>query len=177
MDRASFHKLFKTGNCPAVLPVIHVLDYEQTRRNVIVALKEGAQGVFLINHDFYYPQLLPIIKEIRSAFPYLWMGVNFLGTTGNNTGRIYIFIIISTKFNGCFSLAGLHAFPELGQLAKEGTVVDAYWADNACIDEKTSLDDQKLAKQIQDVRKSSGWNGLYFGGTAFKKQRHVAGMQ
>ena len=64
----------------------------------------------------------------------------------------------------------------LGQLAKEGTVVDAYWADNACIDEHKDLDGQKVAKNIQDVQRSSGWNGLYFGGTAFKKQRHVAGM-
>lgn len=73
-------------------------------------------------------------------------------------------------------LLGDKAFPVLGQLAKEGTIVDAYWADNACIDEHASAEDQTDAKNIQDALKSSGWNGLYFGGTAFKKQRHVAGI-
>ena len=83
MERGTFHKLFKSGSGPAVLPVIHVQDFEQTKRNVVVALQQGAQGVFLINHDFWPAELLPIIKQIREAFPYLWLGVNFLGVTGN----------------------------------------------------------------------------------------------
>ena len=81
MDRSEFHKLFKCVG-PAVLPVIHVLDLEQTRRNVRVALQEGAPGVLLINHDFAVGLLLPIIKQVRTEFPWLWMGVNFLGVTG-----------------------------------------------------------------------------------------------
>ena len=84
MDRVAFHKLFKSGPGPAVLPVIHVQDFEQTKRNVVVALRQGAQGVFLINHDFSPAELLPIIKHIRLAFPYLWLGVNFLGVTGTS---------------------------------------------------------------------------------------------
>ena len=82
MERGVFHKLFKTGAAPAVFPVIHVQNFEQAKRNVTVALREGAQGVFLINHDFFAAKLLPIIKQIRAAFPYLWLGVNFLGVTG-----------------------------------------------------------------------------------------------
>ena len=34
-------------------------------------------------------------------------------------------------------------------------------------------DDQPEADEIAAVRKSSGWSGLYIGGTAFKKQREV----
>ena len=82
MERGVFHKLFKTGAAPAVFPAIHVQNFEQAKRNVTVALREGAQGVFLINHDFFAAELLPIIKQIRAAFPYLWLGVNFLGVTG-----------------------------------------------------------------------------------------------
>ena len=82
MERGVFHKLFKTGAAPAVFPVIHVQNFEQAKRNVTVAHREGAQGVFLINHDFFAAKLLPIIKQIRAAFPYLWLGVNFLGVTG-----------------------------------------------------------------------------------------------
>lgn len=89
MDRGVFHKLFKTTDAPAVLPVIHVQNYEQTRRNVVVALRHGAQGVFLINHDFQAGDLLPIIKQVRSSFPYLWLGVNFLGITGKFQSLVY----------------------------------------------------------------------------------------
>lgn len=63
----------------------------------------------------------------------------------------------------------------LGQLAKEGATVDAYWADDACINEHATVEGQTVAKRIQEACRTSGWSGLYFGGTAFKLQRHVAG--
>ncbi|MEJ6710464.1 MAG: BtpA/SgcQ family protein [Amylibacter sp.] len=145
MKRDEFHKLFKTPG-PVVLPVIHVLDSVRTRKNVEVLLEVGAQGCFLINHDFEPEKFLPIIRDTRAAFPSLWMAVNFLAVTGKE------------------------AFPILGQLQSEGCQVDAYWADDACIDEDGT---NAEAKEIADARASSGWDGLYFGGTAFKKQREV----
>lgn len=145
MNRDDFHKLFKTPG-PVVLPVIHVLDSERTRRNVEVLLEEGAQGCFLINHDFEPAKFLPIIRETRATFPSLWIAVNFLAVTGKD------------------------AFPVLGELQSEGCQVDAYWADDACIDEDGA---NVEAKEIAAVRENSGWAGLYFGGTAFKKQREV----
>ena len=57
MDRARFRKHFKTVG-PAILPVIHVRDTVQAVRNVALAMGEGAQGVFLINHDFPHADLL-----------------------------------------------------------------------------------------------------------------------
>ena len=148
MNRFEFHKLFK---CPGaiILPVVHVVDRVQTARNVRIAVEEGAQGVFLINHDYAYPALLPIVEAIRHEFPGLWLGVNFLAITG------------------------LDAFPVLGRLAEQGTFVDAYWADDACIDELTTHAAQAQALAIEKAREQSGWQGLYFGGTAFKKQRPV----
>jgi len=145
MKRDEFHKLFKTPG-PVVLPVIHVLDSARTRKNVEILLEAGAQGCFLINHDFEPERFLPIIRDTRAAFPSLWMAVNFLAVTGKE------------------------AFPILGQLQSEGCQVDAYWADDACIDEDGANIE---AKEIADVRAKSGWDGLYFGGTAFKKQREV----
>ncbi len=65
MDRQLFHKLFKCSG-PAVLPVIHVLDFEQACRNVRVALGEGAQGVFLINHDFSYDRFVDKVGYVSS---------------------------------------------------------------------------------------------------------------
>ncbi|MGB0505291.1 MAG: adenine phosphoribosyltransferase [Pikeienuella sp.] len=146
MNRNEFHKLFKSPG-PVVLPVIHVLDTPRTLRNVEILLEAGAPGCFLINHDFAPDQFQPIIRETRDAFPSLWLAINYLAVTGK------------------------YAFPMLAELQAEGCQVDAYWADDACIDE----DGENLeAKAIAEARANSGWSGLYFGGTAFKKQRHVS---
>ena len=146
MNRDEFHKLFKAPG-PVVLPVIHVLDTKQTDENIRVLIGEGAAGVFLINHDFGVDGFTPILRETRAAWPRLWMGCNFLAVTGRD------------------------AFPVLGDLAREGCPVDAYWADDARIDENGK--DASEAEEIARVRAGSGWDGLYFGGTAFKKQRPV----
>ena len=146
MDRFEFRKRFKTVG-PAVLPVIHARDSGQVARNVQIAVREGAHGVFLINHDFAFEGLLPLIRDVRSRFPALWLGVNFLGVTG------------------------ARAFPVLGDLERTGCVVDAYWADDARVDEMS--DTQPEADAIAETRRASGWTGLYLGGTAFKKQREV----
>lgn len=148
MRRHEFRKLFKSVG-PAVLPVIHVLDEAQAERNVRILIAEGAPGCFLINHDFGVEPFLPIIAHVRRRFPALWMGVNFLAVTGRD------------------------AFPVLGRLQREGTQVDAYWADDARIDEHRAADDQQEASGIAAARTASGWTGIYTGGTCFKKQREV----
>lgn len=148
MNRSEFHQMFDCAG-PVVIPVIHVLDVEQTARNIDIAMSAGAAGVFLINHDFAVEQFLPIVRSIRSQYPELWLGLNFLAVTGE------------------------HAFPLLGELAREGLPIDAYWADDACIDESATVENQTAANRIQQVRQSSGWEGLYLGGTCFKKQREV----
>lgn len=134
-----------------VLPVVHVLHNAQAEENARIAIGEGAAGVFLINHDFPYPQFLPIIRHVRGKFPTLWLGVNFLTVTGKE------------------------AFPVLSQLRREGVEVDGYWADDARIDERR--DDQIEARAIAAARENSGWSGFYTGGTCFKKQREVPADQ
>lgn len=149
MLRNEFHKRFSSAG-PVVMPVIHALDTEQCLRNVQCAIQEGAHGVFLINHDFPYPQFLPIVKQVRAHHPKLWLGVNFLAQTGEI------------------------AFPVLGNLAEQGCSIDAYWADDACIDEHREVGKQAVATRIAEARTQSSWNGFYMGGTCFKKQRDVA---
>ncbi len=146
MNRHEFHKLFKSPG-PVVTPVIHVLDTAQTMRGVEICVKAGVAGVFLINHDFEKERLVPIIRDVRAAMPGLWLGVNFLAVTGRD------------------------AFPVLGELEGEGCSVDAYWADDARMDEREDV--QREAEEIAAIRAASGWTGMYFGGTAFKKQRPV----
>ena len=146
MNRDAFHDFFATRG-PVVLPVIHVLETALTLRNIEILMDAGAPGCFLINHDFEVERFLPIIREVRTAAPSLWMGVNFLAVTGRD------------------------AFPVLGQLEREGYRIDAYWGDDARIDERGEA--QPEAEEIAAVRETSGWTGLYFGGVAFKKQRPV----
>lgn len=149
MDRSNFRRRFDAAG-PVILPVIHVADAAQTRRNMDVALAEGGHGVFLINHDFGVDAFVPVIEAARAAFPDAWIGVNFLAVTGRD------------------------AFPVLARLREAGVRVDGYWADDARIDERRAAQDQHKAGEIDMVRASAGWDGLYFGGTAFKKQRQVA---
>jgi len=132
------------------MPVIHVLDVEQTSKNIDIAMAAGVPGVFLINHDFSVEEFLPIVRETRKRYPMLWIGLNFLAVPGDQ------------------------AFPVLAELEFDGCRVDAYWADDACIDEHANQGSQVAANRIKQVREQSGWNGFYLGGTCFKKQREVS---
>ncbi|MEL7116550.1 MAG: adenine phosphoribosyltransferase [Pseudomonadota bacterium] len=145
MDRREFRALFASHG-PVVLPVIHVLETARTLENIDVLTRAGAPGCFLINHDFGVPPFLDILREVRAARPDIWLGVNFLAVTA----RL--------------------ALPTLVELQKDGVRIDGYWADDARIHER--LDQQIEAEETQLARQ--GWDGLYFGGTAFKKQRPVA---
>lgn len=146
MQRPEFHHKFDSAG-PVILPVIHVVDEVQTAANIDHVIKAGLKGCFLINHDFGIEPFLPIITAIRGRYPDLWIGVNFLAVTG------------------------LDAFPILADLQARGVRIDAYWADDARIDEAAST--QTEADSIAATRRDCGWGGLYFGGTAFKKQRPV----
>ena len=146
MQRADFHKIFQSSG-PVILPVIHVLDDARTAANIDHIIDAGLKGCFLINHDFGIDAFLPVLEAIRGRYPDFWIGVNFLAVTG------------------------LKAFPILADLGLRGVRVDAYWADDARIDESAVT--QEEADNIAATRTACGWEGLYFGGTAFKKQRPV----
>ena len=51
MKRAEFHDFFG-DNAPIILPVIHVIDHDQTARNIETLIDAGISRCFLINHDF-----------------------------------------------------------------------------------------------------------------------------
>ena len=146
MNRSEFHDFFG-DSAPIILPVIHVINHDQTASNIDILIDAGVSGCFLINHDFDVDRFLPNIRSIRTRYPDFWIGLNFLAVTGRD------------------------AFLVLATLAKQGCRIDAYWADDARIDERE--DQQIEANEIQNIRQQTGWNGLYFGGTAFKKQREV----
>ena len=146
MQRADFHKIFQCSG-PVILPVIHVLDDARTAANIDHIIDAGLKGCFLINHDFGIDAFLPVLEAIRGRYLDFWIGVNFLAVTG------------------------LKAFPILADLDERGVRIDAYWADDARIDESAVT--QEEPDNIAATRTDCGWEGLYFGGTAFKKQRPV----
>jgi predicted TIM-barrel enzyme len=147
MNRREFQQMFGRKG-PVVTPVIHVLSTTQVLSNLEILRAAGCPGAFLINHDFGRAAFLPILREVRRTMPDLWLGVNFLA----EDGRV--------------------GFATLGALAAEGYAFQALWADDACLDERRS--DQPDAQAIAAARMASGWQGMYFGGVAFKKQRPVA---
>ena len=139
------------GSGPVVLPVIHVLDLPQIERNIERVVAAGAPGCFLINHNFGSEQFLPLVQAARGNWRDLWLGVN------------------------CLDLSAREAFERLADFQRSGCSIDAYWADNGGIDPGGVT--HPVAKSFSKRRATSGWEGLYFGGTAFKYQREVTSDQ
>jgi hypothetical protein len=75
----SYRDVFK--NKHTFLCVLHVDYYQQAIEQVGVALTNGADGVFLINHR---QDLLPVdLEKISDQYPGTWIGVNRLYTNLN----------------------------------------------------------------------------------------------
>jgi len=53
--------------------------------------------------------------------------------------------------------------------------ISGIWVDNALVDERK--EQQEEAERILRARHESGWQGLYFGGVAFKYQREVEALE
>ncbi len=129
------------GRRRIVLPVIHVESHEQVIRNMDLANRTNADGVFLINHAISPWELLEIYSAVRSQYPEWWIGLN------------------------CLSLSQQEVFESIPR------DVSGVWVDGGRIDERN--EDQPEADDIVAARRASGWEGLYFGGVAFKGQRPV----
>lgn len=123
-----------------LLPVIHISDLYQTLRNVEIANKAGADGVFLINHGEMSMSLYDTAYNVNKAFPDTWLGWN------------------------CLGLETVYAFSGLPEFLK------GMWADNAHIHEgKDGELSLETAKTIASNRAmDASFEGLYFGGFAFK---------
>ncbi len=132
----NYRNIFKNAN--AFLAVVHVENSAQAVRNARLAQDEGADGIFLINHDSGHEELLNAYAQVVRDLPWLWVGLNCL-----DLGRSAVRAIPITT-------AGL-------------------WVDNAGITET----DVVPAKRFNDIRTGLGWEGLYFGGVAFKYQEPV----
>lgn len=131
----------------AFLPVIHAESLSQVSRNVRIAHEGGADGVFLISHGAVpAPVLLQLYHSMRAVYPSWWIGMNFLDLTTVN---------------------GLRMIPD---------DVSGLWVDDAGIYEGRE-DPSKFARLFWEERLwRRKWQGLYFGGVAFKYQQSVRNL-
>jgi hypothetical protein len=128
------------------LAVVHVEDIPQALRNVNIAKENGADGVFLINHDSDYEALLECYDVIIGEVPDFWIGLNCL-----DLGSRAIAVIPHT-------CAGL--WVDSAGIEEEGSRISTTKA--------TYFQNRRS--------KNSGWKGLYFGGVAFKGQSHLVNV-
>ncbi len=76
---SAFRKRF--ANRHTFLPVVHAETREQVLRNVGMAMENGADGVFLINHHIPVTKLIGCYAAATAEFPKVWIGLNILGHT------------------------------------------------------------------------------------------------
>ena len=135
-----------------LLPVIHTVERREVLESIRVALAAGCRGVFLIDQELPPPQVLALVCEARDAHPDLWIGVNLLSRRPPQA--------LTDALAAC------------------GGRIDGIWSDNAGVDERVNVSPRAGAQPSADLflaeRRSRDWGGLYFGGVAFKYQRHVA---
>lgn len=127
-------------NKHVILPVVHVENPTQAIRNTQVALDTGCDGVFLI--DMKSDAHYEELLEIHSR-----------------VRKEFPDFWVGVNF---LDLATEDVFDKLN------SGIDGVWVDTAKIN--NTLPDQADAKVISQKRKDSGWDGLYFGGVAFKYQ-------
>src|SRR5688500_17215313 len=133
------------GTPCVLLPVIPPIGHGEAMASVQAAVHAGCKGIFLINQGMDEDEVLALVMTVRAQHPTLWVGVNLLGVPPDEVLR--------------------------RGLAACGGRLDGIWADNAHVDEDAPS--QPAAAAFVEARKKHGWNGLYFGGVAFKYQREV----
>jgi len=141
----TYREVFKKPH--VFLAVIHVLNIKQALRNVRIAIENGADGVFLIDHNRSYNELLFTYFRVRADFPSAWIGLNFLDLNRNQA------------------------------LQKLPNGANGLWVDDGGIYEgiangKVTYRSSE-AENFLKLRTASGWPGIYFGGVAFKGQSIV----
>lgn len=129
-----------------LLPVIHpTKGRDGALAAVRIARDGGADGVFLIDQGMSERELLALVGEVRTLYPGWWIGLNLLSHEPADA--------LKAALDTCGAIDGI-------------------WSDNAGVDERAGA--QPRADRLVTARRERGWNGLYFGGVAFKYQREVS---
>lgn len=128
-----------------LLPVIHSIGPDEALASIGVAHSAGIRGVFLIDQGTSEDEVIDLILATHTRYPDLWIGINLLARSPSE--------MLVRGLESC------------------GGRLDGIWCDNAGIDgENASFG---MAQELLETRRRLDWNGLYFGGVAFKYQRPI----
>lgn len=142
---SKFRRYFRNGK--VFLPVIHVRDEIQAVRNATVAFENGANGIFLIDHENREPgPLRGAFNTVREEFPDRFIGLNFLGLSGIEAVQF-----VSREANGLWV--------DNGGLTPGGSHVAAY------------------PKAVWETLRKIHPQCLYFASVAFKYQKVVFSVE
>lgn len=137
MSRKSYREVFPKRH--TFLPVIHVLSAEQAYQNTAIALDNGADGVFLINHAISAATLLEHYQRVREwCQPNAWIGLNLLRMRRADA---------------------LHA-------VAQAQGVSGLWADSGV--DGNFFRSEGNVREFYELLKKSPFEGLYFGSAEFK---------
>jgi uncharacterized protein len=129
-----------------LLAVIHAESVGQAHTNAEIARENGADGIFLINHNIEPEELLEIYKELRAEDEFnpgmFWIGLNFLGVQPDD-------VIKAVNYRA--------------------RRADAVWVDNAGLNMREDNPTWELYR-LRCLLERNPWKGMYFGGVAFKGQ-------
>jgi uncharacterized protein len=136
----------------AFLPVIHIKanSYQETVKNAKIAFHEGADGIFLISHDRFFrdSELLEYHDCLKRVIRESWQSHFWMGVNCLSMGR-YPAVIF-------------------GELTPH---TDGLWIDSI------DCGPRNIGENVEELlatRIRSGWDGVLFGGVAFKYQPHVS---
>lgn len=132
------------GNKHVLLPVVHCIHYAQAAAAIYCAIRNGADGVFLINQGGMRAQ--EVVMMAADFIGETFVGVNLLE----------------------FGRAAVYKLPKQSKVS--------VWTDNAGFEpnaETKQLDAFRDRLKLDRSPRDMGWEGLYFGGVAFKYQREV----
>lgn len=135
------------GGKKCLFPVIHVEDEIQALRNARIARDNGADGVFLINHDTekanHEFMRYTIFPNVKRALPGFFVGIN------------------------CLDLMTAEA------IRRCPIDADAIWVDNAGLREHGN-DRTAFLEYLKELKGQHCPNTILFGGVAFKYQEEVS---
>lgn len=135
------HIIFNNGK--AFLPVVHVLNKQQTLENIKMLVEIGVKGCFIISHGHKnYKELIALEADIKSLYPAFWVGINFL-----DIECFKVFLMLEKEFR-----------------PTRVRELNGIWIDNSY----EGIDHEKENKRTINSWKKSAFKGLYFGGVAFK---------
>jgi len=130
--------MYKFKHPHVILPVIHIETNQQALHNAKIAFEHGADGIWLIAHADTYKGLNQVYLSVRDVYPDRWVGVN------------------------CLDLRVPKAMEQIRNGLFPG--INGLWVDDAGIHDGGPIQEQAIVNQTA----MAGWDGMYFGGVAFK---------